>query len=177
MGQNGSTIDKIIDEILKSSSTLPFDINRYLGLEERKCRIERLTLVHSSQVIRSTIEFLFTVHVTVILFPSTLSSQQFWVYAGDSWMAQYCNQFYLVVWLLWAVNGQLPDTTRANVHMFLTFIKSSWMWPHPGSLFFFFYVVILGLWFFSFILLSDPPHNHSLTEPWVNMRNLREKTR
>lgn len=61
--------DFTIDGILRSLFIFPFSINRYLCSEERKCRIERLTLTRRCQDIRCTIKLLCRIHVNVVLSP------------------------------------------------------------------------------------------------------------
>lgn len=132
----------------------------YLCLEDRKRRMERLALVHGSQVIRRTIKLLIPIYVTWSI-PCTLPPQHFWVFSSDSWMASILQSVFLGGDFFGQQIGSLPQI-RANVHTFLAFTKVGWMWPHPCSLL---YVVIFGLLLFPFICLSVCPYNHNLTAP------------
>lgn len=152
--------DFTIDGILRSLFIFPFSINRYLCSEERKCRIERLTLTRRCQDIRCTIKLLCRIHVTVVLSPPAylLGTFKYFLVIVE-WYNAVAN---FICWYIFFGQSMGLSLTqlRANVHKFLALTEGSWIWPPPCS---FLYVVILGLLLFLITPRSVPPHNHNAT--------------
>lgn len=156
MVQYGSTIY----EIPKSPFLFLLSINWYWCHEERKGRIEKVTLIHDSQVVRPT---------------SNLSSQfmKLLFYPLQSAFPALLSIFLVIVmWhntvisFIWWYDffrqktGSCLTELRTIVHMLLAFTKGCWMQPYLCSL-----IYDLGFVTLPLFVFCAAPYNHNLTEP------------